>query len=351
MFELKGKTEEEITEFFTSIGEKPFRGNQLFKWIYNKLENDFSNMTNISKELRNKLKEIAIISELELVKKSISENNNTEKFLFRLSDGNFIESVIMRYDEPLGPGRVTACISTQAGCSQKCAFCASGLKGLVRNLSVMEIVDQIVQLKKIASQYGEMVTNIVIMGIGEPLANYDNLVTAVKIIKHGEGLAIGRKHIAISTSGLVPEIKKLAHENLGCKLAVSLNAYNNEIRTKIMPVNKRYPMAELLEACRYFQDVTDTRITFEYILIKGLNDSIEGARKLGEMIADFYAVVNLIPLNCVEHFPYEPSDFKQSQLFLKEIEKYDIKATLRNERGRSISAACGQLRLRHEQDI
>jgi len=189
---------------------------------------------------------------------------------------------------------------------------------------------------------------VVIMGIGEPLANYDNLVAAVHLIKHSYGIGIGHRHISISTCGLVPQIKKLAGEGLGCKLAVSLHSWIDEIRSSLMPVNRKYPVKELLSACRYYQKITDTRITFEYILIKGLNDSLKDAKKLGEMIKDMYCIVNIIPLNPVSHFPHTPPDEKTCKVFAEEIEKFGIKATLRQERGKNIDAACGQLRARFE---
>jgi 23S rRNA (adenine2503-C2)-methyltransferase len=347
LIDLKGKTEEELSDFFISTGEKSFRGKQLYQWIYYKKESDLSQMTNISKELREKLKKIAFISDIKMLDRQISENRNTEKYLFELSDRNLIETVLMRYEENHSSKRITLCISTQAGCALKCSFCASGLTGLVRNLTHVEIVDQVIQVQKLLSMSGERIGNIVIMGIGEPLANYDNLIKAVNMIKYSHGIGIGRKNIAISTSGLVPAIKKLAHEGLGCKLAVSLHAYNNQIRSKLMPINNTYPIEELLEACRYYQEVTDDRITFEYVLIKGLNDNLSGARKLAKMLKGLKCIINLIPLNPVDHFPYSPANILTAQGFLMEIEKYGINATLRNERGRSIDGACGQLRAKH----
>ncbi|HPZ09819.1 MAG TPA: 23S rRNA (adenine(2503)-C(2))-methyltransferase RlmN [Candidatus Eremiobacteraeota bacterium] len=344
MIDLKGKTEEELSNFFVSIGEKPFRGKQMYQWIYYKKESTFSKMTDISKSLRDYLKEITFISNIKLLKRYISENKNTEKYLFELSDGNLIETALMRYGETPESARSTLCISTQVGCALKCSFCASGLKGLVRNLTHTEIIDQIIQVQKIL--IGERIANIVIMGIGEPLANYENLIKAVNMIKNSHGIGIGKRNIVISTAGLVPMIKKLACENTGCKLAISLHGYNNQIRSKLMPLNDRYPIEELLDACRYYQKITGDRITFEYILIKGLNDDLSGARKLTRMLKGLKCIVNLIPLNPVKHFPYEPSNILTCQCFVMEIEKYGINATLRTERGRSINAACGQLRAR-----
>ena len=348
MIELKGKNEEELKDFFISIEEKPFRGQQLFQWIYEKKESDFSKMTNLSKDLRDKLKEVALISDIEIVQRSISENKNTEKYLFKLSDGNHIESVIMRYEKNLGPGRVTACISTQVGCALKCSFCASGCSGLIRNLSKGEIADQVIQMQKALDASGERIANVVIMGIGEPLSNYENLIQAVRLIKNPQGIGIGHKHITISTCGLVPQIIKLAGEDPMCKLAISLHAYSDEIRSKLMPINKKYNLKRLLEACKYYQKVTDTRITFEYILIDRVNSSITGAKKLGKLLKDISCIVNLIPLNPVDHFPYSPPSEKTCRAFAGEVEKFGIKATLRQERGKNIDAACGQLRVRYE---
>ena len=207
MIDLKGKTEEELSNFFVSIGEKPFRGKQMYQWIYYKKESTFSKMTDISKSLRDYLKEITFISNIKLLKRYISENKNTEKYLFELSDGNLIETALMRYGETPESARSTLCISTQVGCALKCSFCASGLKGLVRNLTHTEIIDQIIQVQKIL--IGERIANIVIMGIGEPLANYENLIKAVNMIKNSHGIGIGKRNIVISTAGLVPMIKNL----------------------------------------------------------------------------------------------------------------------------------------------
>lgn len=348
MIDLKGKTQEELIDFFVSLGEKPFNGKQVYQWIYYRKENDFSRMTNLTKKLRAELKEKACISEIKLVTRQASEDKNTEKFLYELSDGNIIETVIMRYEKNLGPGRVTICISSQAGCALGCIFCASGCDGLIRNLTVPEIIDQIIVTQKLLSFTEERIANVVIMGIGEPLANYDNLVSALKFILDSHGIGIGHRHVSISTCGLVPQIRKLAGDPSRCKLAVSLHGYNDEIRSKLMPVNKKYHIQELLRACKYYQDMTDTRITFEYVLIKDINDSIEGAAKLAKMISPMHCIVNIIPINPVPHFPYGPPEEKICELFAKEIEKYGIKATLRQERGRKIDGACGQLRLRHK---
>ena len=346
MIDLKGLNEEELINYFNSIGEKTFRGKQVYQWIYFKKENDFSNMTNLSKDLRNRLIKEASISEIKLLNRVVSKSRNTEKYLFELNDGNIIESVIMRYEKNLGPGRVTICISSQAGCALGCLFCASGCDGLVRNLTVGEIVDQIISSQRLLAADEERIANVVIMGIGEPLANYDNLVKAIHLIKDSHGIGIGKRHISISTCGLAPQIRRLA-EDCDCKLAVSLHSYNDEIRSKLMPVNKKYPIKDLISACKYYQEVTDTRITFEYVLIKDINDSITGAGTLAKMIKNMHCIVNIIPLNRVPHFPYSPPSEAKCRKFAEEIEKFGVKATLRQERGQTIDGACGQLRLRH----
>lgn len=351
--DLKGKTQEEMEEFTQSVGESAFRGRQLFKWIYNRGKHDFADMTDIGKVLKKKLSGVCHISHLEQVDHSVSPDKNTEKFLFRLNDGNIIESVLMRYEEHLGFGRCTVCISSQVGCAQGCKFCASGKHGLIRNLSASEIVDQVIQIQNNMDKTGERVANVVIMGIGEPLANYDNLIRAIHLINHCDGVAIGIRHIAVSTVGIPALIRKLADEKLSIRFAVSLHAPEDEIRNKIMPVNRRFPIAELLDACRYYQAVTEKRITFEYTLIKDLNDSIEHARKLGKILEGIRSMINLIPLNPVPHFPYERPSRNRCEAFLKEVEKFGFKATLRNERGTGIDAACGQLRNRkieHEEE-
>ena len=345
--DLKGKDQAEMEEFAKSIRESAFRGRQLFKWIYNKGEHDFDEMTDIGKTLKDKLRKHCYISHIEMIDRSVSDDKNTEKFLFRLKDGNIIESVLMRYEEHLGFGRCTVCISSQVGCSQGCKFCASGKHGLVRNLTTAEIVDQVIQIQRKMDETDERVANVVIMGIGEPLVNYDNVLKAIHLINHGDGVAIGMRHIAVSTVGIPRLIRKLAKEKLSIRFAVSLHAPNDKIRSKIMPVNRKYPIAELMEACKYYQKTTERRITFEYMLIEGLNDTLDHANELGKLLRGLHAMVNLIPLNPVDHFPYKRPNRKRCKAFLYEVEKYGHKATLRNERGTSIDAACGQLRNRN----
>lgn len=346
LIDLKGKTLTELEDFAKSIGESAFRGRQLFKWIYNKSESDFSKMTDIGKALREKLRSVSYVSYLKLVEKISSPNRDTEKFVFQLSDGNFIETVLMRYEEHLGFGRCTLCISSQAGCAQGCHFCASGKYGLIRNLETQEIIDQVIQCQNYLNTTDERIANVVVMGIGEPLMNYNNLIKSIHLINHGGGIAIGMRHIAVSTVGIPPLIKKLAQENLHIRFALSLHAPDDETRDKIMPINKKYPISELMEACRYYQEITDRRITFEYMLIEGLNDSKEQARQLGKLLRGIHSMVNLIPHNSIEGSPYKKPSRERCNAFAKELSRFCLKVTFRNERGVNIDAACGQLRNR-----
>ncbi|MCD4784702.1 MAG: 23S rRNA (adenine(2503)-C(2))-methyltransferase RlmN [Candidatus Eremiobacteraeota bacterium] len=346
MINLKGKTQEELDEFAKSIGESAFRGRQLFKWIYHRGESDFDKMTDIGKELKKKLRETSHVSVIKLVDRVTADDKNTEKFLFQLADGNLIESVLMRYEEHLGFGRCTVCISSQVGCAQGCTFCASGKNGLVRSLTVSEIVDQVMQVQSSMNDTAERVTNVVVMGIGEPLANFKNVVKAIGLINHGDGIAIGMRHIAVSTVGIPRMMKKLADEKLSIRFAVSLHAPDNETRSKIIPANRKYPVESIIDASKYYQKVTGRRITFEYMLIDGLNDSLDQAKMLGKLLRGIHAMINLIPLNPVKESPYKRPARNRCYQFAKEVEKFGHKVIFRNERGTSIDAACGQLRNR-----
>ncbi|MCE1248809.1 MAG: 23S rRNA (adenine(2503)-C(2))-methyltransferase RlmN [Firmicutes bacterium] len=349
MMDLKGLNQQEMEDYAKTIGESAFRGRQLFKWIYNKGESDFGPMTDIGKALKEKLSHICYVSQIKPVNRVKSANGDTEKFLFELSDGNHVESVLMRYEEHLGFGRTTACISTQVGCAQGCAFCASGKHGFIRNLTAAEIVDQVIQIQNTIDETEERVSNVVIMGIGEPLVNYDNVLKAIHLINHCDGVAIGIRHIAVSTVGIPALIRRLADEKLHIRFAVSLHAPNDEIRNKIMPVNHKFPISELIDACKYYQKTTERRITIEYMLIDGLNDSPAHARELAKLLDGLFVMVNLIPLNPVEHFPYKRPPMARCRAFIAETEKYGLKSLLRNERGTGIDAACGQLRNRVEE--
>jgi len=345
---LKNLLPAELEEFFAGLGEPRYKVRQLIRWMYVRLVSDFEQMTDLSKSLRQKLAEVACIPELKLDKLEKSESQDTWKFLFRLDDGSLVEAVKMRYLEHLGPGRVAICISSQVGCAMACDFCASGLAGLKRHLETWEIVDQVVQIQKAVAPLGERVANIVYMGIGEPLHNYENVLRSVKLANLGEGLGIGMRHIAISTSGLVPQIHALAEEKLPLRLAISLHATNDELRDKIMPVNRRWNISALLDACRTYQDATGRRITWEYVMLDEVNDSLEEADELGQMLQGIHSLVNLIPWNPVDGAVYQRSRPARVRAFQERVETYGIKCTVRAEKGSDIDAACGQLRLREE---
>ncbi|MBI3928671.1 MAG: 23S rRNA (adenine(2503)-C(2))-methyltransferase RlmN [Armatimonadetes bacterium] len=343
---LKDLLPEELERFFGLLGEPRFRAGQVIRWMYVRGVSDFGHMTDLAKELRGRLQEIAVVPNLEADVQQLSEAQDTSKYLFRLPDGNAVESVRMRYLENLGPGRVAVCISSQVGCAMACDFCASGLLGLKRNLKTWEIVDQVTQIQNRVRDRGERVANVVFMGLGEPLHNYDNLLRAIRLINLQEGLAIGMRHLTVSTAGLVPQITKLAQEKLSLCLAISLHATDDELRGKMMPINRRWPIEQLLEACREYQRLTDRRVTFEYLMIDGVNDSLEQARRLGSMVSGLHALINLIPWNPVEGIPYRRSTRAAVRAFQAEVEKYGVKCTVRQEKGSDIEAACGQLRLR-----
>ncbi len=341
---LKGMTKEELYSFFEEIGEKSFRGLQMTKHMYQRGISDFDEMTDFGKKLRDKLKNIAYIEDIKTLRHLISSQKDTEKFLFGLSDGNCLESVIMSYEDHIGPSRLTACISTQVGCLMGCSFCATGKSGFIRNLTAGEIADQIIQMQKIIAPSERRIANVVMMGMGEPMLNYDNVMKAVDIINCAEGIAIGMRHIAISTCGIIPGIKKLAKEGIQVKLAVSLHSPFNEIRSKIMPINKKYPLPELMKALKEYQEITGRRITFEYAMIDGVNDDINSAEELARILEGFTALINLIPLNNVTEYGKKRSTDEKIEKFKSFMENKGIRTTIRKERGTDINAACGQLR-------
>ncbi len=343
---LKDLLPEELEVFFGELGEPSFRARQLIRWIYVRGEHDFQAMTDLSKVLRAKLAEVAVIPVLGRRDFQSSSCQDTTKYLFDLPEGGEVESVRMRYLENLGPGRVAVCISSQVGCAMACDFCASGLFGLKRHLKTWEIVDQVLQIQKDIESHGERVANVVFMGLGEPLHNYDNVLRSIELLNLAEGLGIGMRHLTVSTSGLVPKIKALADLKMSIRLAISLHSVRDELRSKMMPVNRRWPIGELLDACRYYQQQTGRRITFEYILLDEVNDSVNEAHRLGQLLAGIHALVNLIPWNPIEGIPYRRSKPAAVRKFQETIEGYGIKCTVRQEKGGDIDAACGQLRLR-----
>lgn len=343
---LKDLLPRELERFFELLGERPFRARQVFRWMYVRREADFEAMTDLPLHLRRRLKEEAVIPVLSHRECAVSVGQDTSKYLFRLPDGQLVETVRMRYREHPGRGRLAVCLSTQAGCALACDFCASGKLGLVRHLATWEIVDQVLQIQRHLDALGERVSNVVYMGIGEPLHNFDNMLRSIRLLSHGDGLGIGVRHLAVSTAGMVPQIRRLAAEGLPLRLAVSLHAPDDELRSSLMPINRRWPLAELLEACRFYQQVTGRRITFEYLMLAGINDSLEQADRLARRLEGMRALVNLIPWNPIEGVNYRRSTPGRVRAFQERVRSRGIPCTVRREKGSDIDAACGQLRLR-----
>jgi len=338
LYNLKNMTLEEMEEFFVNIGESRYRAKQIYKWIYGKKITDFDKMTDISKNLRSKLKEIAYISQLKVEARRVSEIDNTVKYLFLLEDNNIIEGVAIKYR--FGN---TACVSTQVGCNMRCSFCASAIGGKVRDLKASEMVDQVMSID---SDYGK-ISNIVLMGSGEPFDNYDEVMKFIKIVNNPYGLGIGSRHITISTCGIVPKIYQFADEKLQVNLSISLHAPNDELRTQLMPINKAYPLEELMKACKYYIEKTRRRVTFEYSLIEGVNDKKEHAYQLADLLKGMLCHVNLIPINYVKEIGFKKAANEKVMMFKKIIENAGISCTVRRELGSDIEAACGQLRRKY----
>jgi len=338
---LKGLFLSELEDFLFSLGEKKYRARQLFRWIYQKRVSDFKAMTDLSLSLQLKLKEVAYISELKLIKSITSPLDQTTKFLFELEDGKRIESVLIQEGK-----RKTVCVSTQVGCPLGCQFCATGGMGFSRNLKASEIVDQVIQvgslMSKLEKQAGSRITNVVFMGMGEPLLNYQETLRSVRLIN--SGLDIGARRLTLSTAGLVPEIKKLAEEGLKIKLAIALNATTDRLRSRLMPINKKYPLTELLRAAKEYTEKTGKRLTFEYVLIAGVNDSLQDAQRLAKISRAIPCKINLLPFN-------PPPDSKFTRPIENRIERFKNflyphcpAVTVRESKGKDILAACGQLR-------
>nr|WP_295304428.1 23S rRNA (adenine(2503)-C(2))-methyltransferase RlmN [uncultured Blautia sp.] len=335
MTDIKSMNKEELKNLMTELGEKPFRAKQIYSWLHEHLVTSYEEMGNIPGKLKEKLKAYPIVA-LEMVDEQISAIDGTRKYLFRLSDGNVIESVLMRYKH----GN-SVCISSQVGCKMGCRFCASTIGGWTRNLLPSEMLDQIYRIQSIT---GERVSNVVVMGTGEPMDNYDNIVRFVHLLSDEGGLNISQRNITVSTCGIVPKIYELAKEKLQITLALSLHAPNDEKRRELMPVAQRYSMDEVLDACRnYFQE-TGRRITFEYSLVAGVNDSDEDARELSSRIHDINCHVNLIPVNPIKERSYRRSTHLAVENFKIKLEKCGINVTIRREMGSDIDGACGQLR-------
>ncbi len=331
---LYGQTLENLEKYFESIGEKKFKATQVFEWIYQKREEKIENFSNIKKEIRTQLEQDFKMDIPKIIKREI--DIDVEKFLFNLSDDEKIETVLMRHNYGL-----SVCVSSQVGCNMGCKFCESGRLKKVRNLETYEMVGQILAIEK---EIKERISSVVIMGIGEPLDNYENVIDFIKIINHPKGIAIGSRHITLSTCGIIPKIKLLSEFPLQINLAISLHAPNDELRSKIMPINKAYPLKEVIEAVKEYIKKTNRRVTIEYILLKNVNDSIAHAHELATLLRGMNVYVNLIPYNETNHIEFKKSEKKSIDAFYQTLQKEKINVTVRREFGSKISAACGQLR-------
>ena len=339
--DIMGLSLSELEEAVVAIGEKKFRAKQIFQWLHVKRVFDFEKMTDISAQLRQELEKIFCINSLFIQKRLESSIDNTVKYLYRLSDGNFVETVLMEYSYGY-----SVCVSTQVGCKMGCTFCATGKSGFSRDLLPSEMISEIQTAQK---DIGERISNVVLMGMGEPLDNYKNVLRFLELVSSENGLNIGMRHISLSTCGLVEKIYDLADRKLQLTLSVSLHAPNDEIRSRTMPVNRKWNVEQLLKACRYYSDVTGRRISFEYAMISGVNDSDACANELASRLRGIIAHVNLIPVNDVTGTGYRKSGEERLRKFTAILEKRGITATVRRTLGSDIEASCGQLRRRNEQ--
>ena len=325
---------EDLEKYFESIGEKKFKALQVYEWLYQKKKTDVDEFTNLKKELREKLKEDFSFKRPEIIKREIDKD--VQKFLFLLEDGEKIEAVLMEHNYGL-----SVCVSSQVGCNMGCAFCESGRLKKVRNLKVHEMVLQVLTIEELLERE---IHSVVIMGIGEPLDNYDNVMQFIKIINHPKGLAIGARHITLSTCGIIPKIKELSHLGIQINLAISLHAPNDELRSKLMPINKAYPLKELMSTLKEYIALTHRRVTMEYILLQGVNDGESHAHELATLLRGMNAYVNLIPYNETNHLEFKKSSKERIDRFFNVLKQEKINVTIRREFGSKISAACGQLR-------
>lgn len=325
---------EKLEEKLISLGEKKFRAKQIWEWLYKHKVKTFAEMSNLNKDLIQKLNANFKIDYIKMKRKQ--ESDLTNKYLFELIDGNFIEAVLMKHDYGL-----SICVSSEVGCNMGCAFCESGRLKKVRNLETYEIVEQILLIEE---DLNERIDSVVIMGIGEPFDNYDNIISFIKIINDPFGLAIGARHITVSTCGLIPKIKEFSSLDLQVNLAISLHAPNNDLRSKIMPVNKAYPLEDLIKVLKGYINKTNRRVTIEYVMLKEVNDSVENALELAHLLKGMNVYVNLIPYNETSHIEFKKSDKSQILKFYDTLKKNKINVTIRKEFGKQIDAACGQLR-------
>jgi 23S rRNA (adenine2503-C2)-methyltransferase len=335
---------EDIKKWLTENDEKAFRAEQVYDWLYKKRAATFEDMTNLSKSLRDKLNEHFSITTLKTIIQQTS-SDGTIKFLFELHDGYSIETVLMRHDY----GN-SVCVTTQVGCRIGCTFCASTLGGLKRNLEAGEIVAQVVKVQQTLDATEERVSSVVIMGIGEPFDNYDNMLSFLKTMNHEKGLNIGARHITVSTSGIIPKIYEFADENMQINFAISLHAPNTELRSRLMPINRAYKLPELMKAVRYYIEKTGRRVSFEYGLFGGVNDQVEHAEELAKLIKGIKCHVNLIPVNYVPERDYVRTPREQIFLFEKTLKDFGVNVTIRREQGSDIAAACGQLRAKEREE-
>ncbi len=332
-------TLQELEEYFIKIGEKKFKANQVYDWLYKKRVTSFDEMTNLKKEVIEKLKQDFTMEELVVLAKQ--KDTDVEKYLFGLSDHQKVEAVLMHHDY----GK-SLCVSTEVGCNMGCAFCESGRLKKVRNLTPSEMVLQLLQIEKLSHL---RITHVVLMGIGEPFDNFSNVMKFVEILKQPKGIELGARHITISTCGIVPKIKEFMNLQDQVNLAISLHAPNNELRNKLMPINKAYPLEVLIPTLKEYIEKTHRRLTFEYIMLKNVNDTEECAKELCELLKGMNCYVNLIPYNETSHFEFQKSDQKQVMKFYDSLKKNKINVTVRREFGSKVMAACGQLRSHHEE--
>lgn len=334
--EIKSLSLVQLKNVMIEMGEKAFRAKQIYEWLHQKQAESFDEMSNLSAAFREKLKERCVLTTLKMLEVQTSKIDGTQKYLFALPDGNVVESVLMKYKH----GN-SVCISSQVGCKMGCRFCASTIGGWTRNLLPSEMLEQIYRIQKLS---GERVSNVVVMGTGEPLDNYENLLQFIRLLTDENGLHISQRNLTVSTCGIVPKMYALAEENLQITLAISLHASNQEKRAELMPIANKYSIEEVLEACRNYFEKTGRRLTFEYSLVGGKNDTKEDAEELAQLIKGLNCHVNLIPVNPIKERDYVQSDKKVIENFKNKLEKYQINVTIRREMGRDIDGACGQLR-------
>lgn len=337
--DIKSMPLPELTQAIISLGEPKFRAKQLYEWMHKKMAGSYDEMTNIPKSLKEKLKVSYSYTSLKVVDVQESKLDETKKFLFGLSDGNVIESVFMKYKFGC-----SVCISSQVGCRMGCRFCASTIDGVVRSLMPGEMLDQIYAISRIT---GQKISHVVVMGSGEPLDNYDNLLVFIRMLTGEDGMNMSQRNLTVSTCGLVPKIRELAGEHFSINLALSLHASNQEKRQKLMPIANKYELSDVIDACRYYFNETGRQLTFEYSLVAGVNDTTEDAQELSELLKGLNAIVNLIPVNPIKERDFAAPTRENALAFKNKLEKSGINVTIRREMGRDIDGACGQLRRRH----